>query len=65
MIKDMWKSPGMRKKLEKKLVNRWKTENPTVVELGQTREIVSSIFCNDQHIFCVALWGFTSWMGSG
>ena len=42
----MWKSPGIsRKKLEKKLVNRWSTENPTVVELGQTREPVSSIFC--------------------
>ena len=52
MIKEMWKTPGMRKKLEKKLVRRWKTENPTVVELGQTREEVSSIFCNDRHVFC-------------
>ena len=53
----MWKSPGMRKKLETKLVNRWSTENPTVVELGQTREVVTSMFCNDQHVFCAALWG--------
>ena len=57
MIKEMWKSPGMRKKLETKLVNRWKTENPTEVELGQTREVVTSMFCNDQHVFCAALWG--------
>ena len=50
--KEIWKSPAKRKELEKKLVNRWKTENPTAVELGQARERVTNIFCNDRHIFC-------------
>ena len=41
-----------RRKLEVKLVERWKTAEPTTVELGQAGGRVNSMFCNDAFVFC-------------
>merc|ERR1719209_1469128 len=49
--KEVWGRPRWRKELEKKLVNRWNTQNPDTMVLGQAREKVARIFCNDRHIF--------------
>ena len=52
IMDEVWgKRRGMRR-LEEKLVHRWKTAEPITVELGQARERVCSMFCNDAHVFC-------------
>ena len=54
IMEEVWgkKRVRRRKRLEVKLVERWKTAEPITVEIGQARERVWSIFCNDAYVFC-------------
>ena len=66
IVDEVWKRSRGRKRLEGKLLERWKTAVPPAVELCQTRESVSSIFCNDAYVFCglhcgeVRVYSFTT-----
>ena len=49
----VWGNKRARKRLEEKLLNRWKTTNPETVQLGTVPRGVRVIFCNNSHVFCV------------
>ena len=53
-IKDeVWgKNRTRRRRLEGKLVEKWKSADPRTVEVSQTREFVYGIFCSDAYAFC-------------
>ena len=49
----MWGNKRARKRLEEKLVHRWKTQNPQTVQLGAVYPYcVEPIVCNNAHVFC-------------
>ena len=48
----VWGNKRARKRLEEKLLNRWKTTNPEAVQLGTVPRGVQAIFCNNSHVFC-------------
>ena len=48
----VWGNKRARKRLEEKLLNRWKTTNPETVQLGTVPLGVLIIFCNNNHVFC-------------
>ena len=53
LIKErVWGNKRARKRLEEKLLNRWKTTNPETVQLGTVPLGVEAIFCNNNHVFC-------------
>ena len=52
IMDEVWKRSRGRKRLEGKLVERWKSVDPRTVELGQMRESVWSMCCNDAFVFC-------------
>ena len=52
IMDEVWKRSRERKRLEGKLVQMWKSADPRTVELGQTRELVTSMCCNDAYAFC-------------
>ena len=66
IMDEVWKRSRGRKRLEGKLLKRWKTADPRTVELCQTREPVESLSCNDAYVFCglpsgkVAVYSFTT-----
>ena len=51
---EVWRNPSGRKRLRDKLVhrNRWKTADPLAKELGQVKQGITSLFCNDCYVFC-------------
>ena len=48
----VWGNKRVRKKLEEKLVQRWKTTNPETVQLCSMPPEIQDIFCNNTHVFC-------------
>ena len=66
IMDEVWKRSMGRKRLEGKLVERWKAADPRTVELVQTRERVYSMYCNDAYVFCglpsskVVVYSFTT-----
>ena len=53
LIKErVWGKKRARKRLEEKLLIRWKTINPDTVQLGTVPLGVLIIFCNNNHVFC-------------
>ena len=48
----VWGNKRVRKKLEEKLIQRWKTTNPGTVQLCTVPPEVQDIFCNNTHVFC-------------
>ena len=49
----VWGNKRARKRLEEKLVHRWKTQNPQTVQLGAVYPYcVEPIICNNAHVFC-------------
>jgi len=53
LIKErVWGNKRARKRLEEKLLNRWKTTNPETVQLGTVPRGVYAMFCNNTHVFC-------------
>ena len=42
----------VRKRLDEKLLNRWKTTNPETIHLGMVPCRVLTIFCNHTQVFC-------------
>ena len=50
--KEVWENPRGRERLSGKLLHCWKTAHPLKKELGQVRQGVNSLFCDDRHIFC-------------
>ena len=52
ILDEVWKTSKGRKRLEEKLVERWKTADPMAVELAQMRETVYRLSCNDAYAFC-------------
>ena len=58
LIKErVWGNKRARKRLEEKLLNRWKTTNPETVRLGTVPWGVRAMFCNDSHVFSVMYGG--------
>ena len=54
LIKErVWGNKRARKRLEEKLLNRWKTTNPETVRLGTVPRGVRAMFCNNSHVFLV------------
>ena len=52
LIKErVWGNKRARKRLEEKLLNRWKTTNPETVQLGTVPRGVRAMFCNNSHVF--------------
>ena len=53
LIKErVWGNKRARKRLEEKLLKRWKTTNPETVLLGTVPLGVRAMFCNNTHVFC-------------
>ena len=53
LIKErVWGNKRARKRLEEKLLNRWKTADPETVQLGTVPRGVEAMFCNNSHVFC-------------
>ena len=53
LIKErVWGNKRARKRLEEKLLNRWKTTNPETVRLGTVPRGVRAMFCNNTNVFC-------------
>ena len=53
IMKEVWGNARGKKKLEAMLVNRWKTVDPTQVEIGQPlRQFVTDLACDDRFAFC-------------
>ena len=48
----VWGNKRARKRLEEKLLNRWKTTDPETVQLGTVPKGVEGMFCNNTHVFC-------------
>ena len=46
------KSTRVRKELRQKLLQRWKTAEPTTERLAEVGQRIRSIYCNDAHVFC-------------
>ena len=52
LIKErVWGNKRARKRLEEKLLNRWKTTNPETVQLGTVPRGVQAMFCNNSYVF--------------
>ena len=49
---DFWKSKNVRKELSQKLLQRWKTAEPTTKRLAEVGQEIESIYCNDANVFC-------------
>ena len=43
----VWGNKRARKRLEEKLLNRWKTTNPETVQLGTVPWGIQAMFCNN------------------
>ena len=52
IVDEVWGKNRGRRKLEEKLVERWKTTDPMAVELSQVSGQICSMFCNDSLVFC-------------
>ena len=57
IMERVWGNKRVRKRLEEKLVHRWKTTNPKTVQLvavhgAQCMVEVKAMFCNNTHVFC-------------
>ena len=53
IMKEVWGNARGKKKLEAMLVNRWKTVDPTQVEIGQPMHLyVTHFACDDRFAFC-------------
>ena len=53
LVKDeVWGSKPGKKGLIAKLRHRWVNFEPSVDHLGRAKEKVTSLYCNDKHIFC-------------
>ena len=53
IMKEVWGNARGKKELEAKLVNRWKTVDPTQVEIGQPlHQFVTHFACDDRFAFC-------------
>ena len=49
---DFWKSKNVRKELSQKLLQRWKTAEPTTKRLAEVGQEIESIYCNETNVFC-------------
>ena len=53
IMKEVWGNARGKKELEAKLVSRWKTVDPTQVEIGQPlHHFVTDFACDDRFAFC-------------
>ena len=49
---EVWGSEPGRKGLKARLRHRWVNFEPRMDWFGRAKEAVTSIYCNDKHIFC-------------
>ena len=49
ILEELWGNAGGRKKLEKKLVERWRDGEARMVRIGKAKDELESIFCNRAH----------------
>ena len=49
---EVWKSEAGKKVLTSRLRQRWVNFEPSMDWLGRAKERVTSLYCNDKHIFC-------------